>query len=109
MVGRILRSPLAIRRLAQSRHCHRAERCPLLGVKRTSTDADPTSAFDPKRTSVEPNLPVTLETATPCAATKSLQRLEGTHHSRNKLRHCGMNVHRALHHRVGRLGVHNIE
>src|SRR5690348_11574687 len=80
-----------------------------LGVKRTSTDADPTSAFDPKRTSVEPNLPVTLETATPCAATKSLQWLEGTHHSRNKLRHCGMNVHRALHHRVGRLGVHNIE
>ena len=26
--------------------------CPLLGVKRTSTGADPTSAFDPNRTSM---------------------------------------------------------
>jgi hypothetical protein len=40
---------------------------------------------------------------------ESLQRLEVTHHSRNQLRHRGMDVHRALHHRVRRLGVHNIE
>jgi hypothetical protein len=36
---------------AQSGHRHRAERCPLLGVKRTSAAANPMSAFDPKRTS----------------------------------------------------------
>src|SRR6266853_3209266 len=40
---------------------------------------------------------------------RSLQRLELIHHSRNKLRHCGMNMHRALYHCVGRLGVHDIE
>src|SRR5262249_4655153 len=44
-----------------------------------------------------------------CEQHPSLQWLEVIHHSRNKLRHGGMNVHRALHHRVGRLGVHNIE
>jgi hypothetical protein len=43
------------------------------------------------------------------SAARSLQRLELIHHSRNKLRHCGMNVHRALYHCVGRLGVHDIE
>src|ERR1700733_995073 len=43
------------------------------------------------------------------SAARSLQRLELIHHSRNKFRHCGMNVHRALYHRVGRLGVHDIE
>ena len=37
--------------LAQSRHGDRVQRCPLLGVKRTSRDADPMSAFDPKWTS----------------------------------------------------------
>ena len=37
--------------LAQSGHCHRAERCPLSGVKRTSMSGNPMSAFDPKRTS----------------------------------------------------------
>ena len=31
-------------------HCHRAERCPLLGVKRTWAGGNPMSAFDPKRT-----------------------------------------------------------
>jgi hypothetical protein len=36
--------------LAQSGHCHRAERCPLLGVKRTSVEGASMSAFDPKRT-----------------------------------------------------------
>jgi hypothetical protein len=40
---------------------------------------------------------------------RSLQRLELIHHSRNKLRHRWMNVHRALYHSVGRLGVHDIE
>ena len=42
-------------------------------------------------------------------ATPSLQRFEPIHHSRNKLRHCGMNMHRALYHCVGRLGIHDIE
>src|SRR5271165_1600445 len=42
-------------------------------------------------------------------AARSLQRLKLIHHSRNKLRHCGMNVHRALYHCVGRPGVHDIE
>jgi hypothetical protein len=37
--------------LAQSGHGHGAERCPLLGVKRTSHFLDRMSAFDPKRTS----------------------------------------------------------
>src|SRR5262249_49283024 len=36
--------------LAQSGHADCAQRCPLSGVKRTSAGADPTSAFDPKRT-----------------------------------------------------------
>jgi len=36
--------------LAQSGHCHRAERCPLLGVKRTLAGHVSMSAFDPKRT-----------------------------------------------------------
>jgi hypothetical protein len=36
--------------LAQSGLCRRPKRCPLLGVKRTSMDANPMSAFDPKRT-----------------------------------------------------------
>jgi hypothetical protein len=40
---------------------------------------------------------------------RSLQRLELVHHGRNKLRHRGMNVHRALYHCVGRLGVHDIQ
>jgi uncharacterized membrane protein YraQ (UPF0718 family) len=40
---------------------------------------------------------------------RSLQRLEVTQHGRNKLRHGGMNVHRALQHRVGRFGIHNVE
>src|SRR5271169_1371771 len=43
------------------------------------------------------------------SAARSLQRFELIHHSRNKLRHCGMNVHRALYHCVGRFGVHDIE
>ena len=43
------------------------------------------------------------------ALPRSLQRLELIHHRRNKLRHHGMNVHRALYHRVGRLGIHDIE
>src|ERR1700685_1595842 len=43
------------------------------------------------------------------SAARSLQRLEIIHHGRNKLRHRGMDVHRALYHRVGRLGVHDIE
>jgi hypothetical protein len=34
----------------QSGHCRRAERCPLLGVKRTSQFQSAMSAFDPKRT-----------------------------------------------------------
>jgi len=37
--------------LALSGHPSRAQQCPLLGVKRTSTSANPMSAFDPKRTS----------------------------------------------------------
>jgi hypothetical protein len=37
--------------LAQSRHCRPAERCPLLGVKRTWRFQSVMSAFDPKRTS----------------------------------------------------------
>src|SRR6516162_2129379 len=40
---------------------------------------------------------------------RSLQRLEVAHHGRNKLRHGRMDVHRALHRRVGRLGIHNVE
>ena len=36
--------------MAQSGHCHRAERCPLSGVKRTLIRPAPMSAFDPKRT-----------------------------------------------------------
>ena len=36
--------------LAQSRHRHHAERCPLLGVKRTWLCRSVMSAFDPKRT-----------------------------------------------------------
>ena len=43
------------------------------------------------------------------ALPRSLQRLELIHHRRKKLRHRGMNVHRALYHRVGRLGIHDIE
>jgi hypothetical protein len=39
----------------------------------------------------------------------SLQRLEVTQHGRNKLRNGRMNVHRALQHRIGRFGVHNVE
>jgi putative ABC transport system substrate-binding protein len=42
----ICRLPL----LAQVRHHERAERCPLLGVKRTSGGQASMSAFDPKRT-----------------------------------------------------------
>ena len=77
---------------------------------RPSCSPKPISAFGTKRTSVEPEFACDpRKPATRCAATKSLQRLEVTHHSRNKLRHRGMNMHRALHHRVGRLGVHNIE
>jgi hypothetical protein len=37
------------------------------------------------------------------SASRSLQRHELIHHTRNKLRHPGMNVHRALYHRVGAL------
>jgi hypothetical protein len=37
--------------LAQSGHGDHAQRCPLLGVKRTSTGARPMSAFDPFRQS----------------------------------------------------------
>jgi hypothetical protein len=36
--------------LAQSGHPDTWNQCPLLGVKRTSTGANPMSAFDPKRT-----------------------------------------------------------
>jgi hypothetical protein len=36
--------------VAQSGHADCAAECPLLGVKRTSTGANPMSAFDPKRT-----------------------------------------------------------
>jgi hypothetical protein len=36
--------------LAQSGHCHRAERCPLFGVKRTLRLIRSMSAFDPKWT-----------------------------------------------------------
>ena len=50
----------------------------------------------------------TAAIAEPSAA-RSLQRLEPIHHGRNKLRYRGMNVHRALYHRVRRLGVHDIE
>jgi hypothetical protein len=39
---------------------------------------------------------------------RSLQRLELIHHGRNKLRYCGMNVHRALYHGVRRLGIHDV-
>jgi hypothetical protein len=39
--------------MAQSGLCHRAERCPLLGVKRTSPFQSVMSAFDPKRTSTD--------------------------------------------------------
>ena len=45
----------------------------------------------------------------PRVPSESLQRLEVIHHCRNKLRHRGMDMHRALHHRVRRLGVHNIK
>jgi hypothetical protein len=43
--------------LAQSGHADCAAECPLLGVKRTSTGANPMSAFDPKRTLNAPNGP----------------------------------------------------
>jgi hypothetical protein len=43
--------------MAQSGHRDHAEPCPLLGVKRTSTDDNPMSAFDPKRTLNAPNGP----------------------------------------------------
>jgi hypothetical protein len=36
--------------MAQSGHPNSLNRCPLLGVKRTSTGTNPMSAFDPKRT-----------------------------------------------------------
>ena len=36
--------------LAQRGHDDRLNRCPLSGAKRTSTGADPMSAFDPKPT-----------------------------------------------------------
>ena len=64
------------------------------------------SAFDPKRTSAEPAF---AWVACPCAFHESLQRLEVTHHSRNKLRNRWMNVHRALHNRIGCFGVHEID
>src|SRR5262245_3585571 len=40
---------------------------------------------------------------------RSLQRHEVAHHGRNKLCHGRVNVHRALHHRVGCLRIHEIE
>src|SRR4051812_21216827 len=43
------------------------------------------------------------------SAARSLQRFELIQHGRNKLRHRGMNVHRALYHCVGRPGVHDIK
>ena len=48
MTRRLLHLLTAI--LAQSGHGNRAERCPLLGVKRTSTRHRAMSASDPKRT-----------------------------------------------------------
>jgi hypothetical protein len=45
------------------RHCRRAERSPLLGVKRTSQFQSAMSAFDPKRTLVPPSFGVTQGTA----------------------------------------------
>jgi hypothetical protein len=36
--------------MAQSGHADRVQRCPLMGVKRTSKFKSVTSAFDPKRT-----------------------------------------------------------
>jgi hypothetical protein len=48
--AQVQRLALALLLFAQSRHRHSAERCPLLGVKRTSQLQSVMSAFDPKRT-----------------------------------------------------------
>src|SRR5262249_14456370 len=76
----------------------------------TSPRSRPCAARIDAAPSVGPTQGLRLRrSACPCAFLESLQWLEVIHHSRNKLRHRGMNVHRALHHCVGRLGVHNIE
>jgi hypothetical protein len=50
--------------VAQSGHLDRAEPCPLLGVKRTSTAANPMSAFDPKQTSANVNFKLRRQNGT---------------------------------------------
>src|SRR5215472_16212436 len=47
--------------LAVSGHNDDARRCPLLGAKRTSVASSPMSAFDPKRTLLPSDIPLTLK------------------------------------------------